>query len=50
MTTTATLLPREKAARTARWAITMAKWRIGFDTGERIIGSRKSPASRRWIW
>lgn len=38
----------EKAMLTAKWAVTMAKWRIAFDTGERVIGGRTVPASRRW--
>ncbi len=33
-------LPHDKAARTAKWAVTMAKWRIGFVTGGRILGGK----------
>jgi len=37
-----------KAARTAKWATTMTKWRIAFDTGGRTIGSRTIRRAVRW--
>ena len=37
-----------KAARTARWAVTMTKWRIAFEVRGRLIGSRAVPPSHRW--
>lgn len=41
------LSPTQKAARTAKWATTMTKWSIAFDTGGKT--RRNDPkAGRRW--
>ena len=37
----------DAAIRTAKWATTMTKWRIGFETGGKKFGSTTKP-SRRW--
>lgn len=40
--------PSQKAAKTARWATTMTKWRISFMTGGSVVGSRTVSPSRQW--
>lgn len=48
------LSPSAKAHKTAVWATTMAKWRIGFETGGTLLGSgtrasgRPVRHARRW--
>jgi hypothetical protein len=37
-----------KAIRTAKWATTMTKWHIGFETNVKRLGSVKVSAIRRW--
>jgi hypothetical protein len=37
-----------KAIRTAKWATTMTRWSIGFETGGRRLGSRTVKPTRRW--
>jgi hypothetical protein len=37
-----------KAIRTAKWATTMTKWRIGFETNGKRLGSVKVKPTRRW--
>ena len=37
-----------KAIRTAKWATTMTKWRIGFDCGGKHLGSTRGKSPRRW--
>ena len=37
-----------KAIRTAKWATTMTKWRIGFVTNGKRLGSVKVKPIRRW--
>jgi hypothetical protein len=37
----------KKALYTAKWATTMTKWAIGFETGGRKVGPNVKP-SRRW--
>lgn len=36
------------AIRTAKWATTMTKWRIGFETNGRRLGSPRVKRTRRW--
>jgi hypothetical protein len=42
------LSPQQKAARTAKWATTMTKWSIAFDTAGKTVGSKRVKAARRW--
>lgn len=37
-----------KVIRTAKWATTMTKWRVGFETGGKRLGSVKVKPTRRW--
>src|SRR5438445_9837790 len=37
-----------KAIRTAKWATIMTKWRIGFQTNGKRVGSPKVKPTRRW--
>jgi hypothetical protein len=37
-----------KAIQTAKWATTMTKWRIGFETNGKRLGSAKVKPTRRW--
>jgi len=37
-----------KAIRTAKWATTMTKWRIGFQTNGKRLGSPTVKPTRRW--
>ena len=37
-----------KAIRTAKWATIMTKWRIGFQTSGKRVGSPKVKPTRRW--
>ncbi len=37
-----------KAINTAKWATIMTKWRIGFETGGKRLGSATVKATRRW--
>ncbi|MDH3444866.1 MAG: hypothetical protein OEN50_13130 [Deltaproteobacteria bacterium] len=37
-----------KAIRTAKWATTMTKWKIGFETNGKRLGSVKVKPIRRW--
>jgi hypothetical protein len=37
-----------KAIRTAKWATTMTRWAIGFETNGRRLGSRTVKPTRRW--
>ena len=37
-----------KAIRTAKWATTMTKWHIGFETNGKRLGSVKVKPTRRW--
>jgi hypothetical protein len=37
-----------KAIRTAKWATTMTKWRIAFETNGKRVGSAKVKPIRRW--
>jgi hypothetical protein len=36
------------AIRTAKWATVMTKWRIGFETGGKRLGSANVKPTRRW--
>ena len=42
------LTAAEKAKLTAKWATTMTRWRIGFVTNGRRVGSAKVKPIRRW--
>lgn len=42
------LTPIEQAIRTAKWATTMTKWRIAFETNGKIIGKKQVKRARRW--
>jgi hypothetical protein len=37
-----------KAIRTAKWATIMTRWRIGFETGGKRLGSPSVKPTRRW--
>jgi len=37
-----------KAIRTAKWATTMTRWRIGFEVGGRAVGKTGVKRPRRW--
>lgn len=47
MATKERLSPSAKARRTAEWATTMAKWRIGFETHGKLLGKVGTHASGR---
>ncbi len=38
----------QKVIRTAKWATIMTKWRIGFETNGKRVGSTKVKPARRW--